>query len=100
MFNLALARLQCGTELDGRFNVQLHVQDVDVRRGPEGITAAWRGKEVRVLHFSGPGRDKYPECKGLFARVADPLPAGRDGIRTRSSSAPSGPGSAGTARPR
>ena len=32
IFNLALARLRCGIELDSSYNVQLHVQDVQLRQ--------------------------------------------------------------------
>jgi predicted O-methyltransferase YrrM len=73
VFNLALARLQCGAELDAAYNVQLHAQDVELRFQGARVRAAWRGREPRVLHFSGAGRHKYPEWKGLFARVSDPL---------------------------
>jgi predicted O-methyltransferase YrrM len=73
IFNLALAKLRCGVELDGAFNVQLHAQDVEMSHTPVGMQARWRGKPVRVLHLSGVGRRKYPEWQGLFSRVADPL---------------------------
>jgi predicted O-methyltransferase YrrM len=73
VFNLALARLQCGAELDATYNVQLHAQDVELRFQGARVRAAWRGREPRVLHFSGAGRHKYPEWKGLFASVRDPL---------------------------
>jgi NPCBM/NEW2 domain/Methyltransferase domain len=76
IFNLALSRLQCGVELDGSFNVQLHAQDVDISHTAVGMQAQWRGKPVRILHLSGAGRRKYPEWQGLFSRVPDPL-AGR-----------------------
>jgi predicted O-methyltransferase YrrM len=73
VFNLALARLRCGVELDGMYNVQLHAQDVRIHRAGARIEAEWRGRPVRVLHFSGLGRRKYPEWQGHFARVPDPL---------------------------
>jgi predicted O-methyltransferase YrrM len=75
IFNLALARLRCGVELDGRFNVQLHAQDVALRRAPCGIEAEWRGRPVRVLHLSGAGRRKHPEWRGVYSSVLDPLAA-------------------------
>jgi predicted O-methyltransferase YrrM len=73
VFNLALARLQCGIELDGAYNVQLHAQDVCIRRAGARIEAEWRGRPARVLHFSGVGRRKYPEWQGHFTHVPDPL---------------------------
>ena len=73
IFNLALARLGCGVELDGSFNVQLHAQDVAISRAPSGIAALWRGRAVRVLHLSGAGKRKYPEWRGIYATVPDPL---------------------------
>lgn len=73
VFNLALASLQCGAELDGTYNVQLHVQDVELRRNGARIRGVWQGRDVRVLHFCGGGRQKYPDWRGLFSSVPDPL---------------------------
>jgi predicted O-methyltransferase YrrM len=72
-FNLALAKLRCGVELDSSYNVQLHAQDVQVTQSPGGMNATFRGRPVRVLHRSGVGRRKYTESMGQYARVADPL---------------------------
>lgn len=52
--NVALAAHGWVTELDPRWNVQLHAQDVEI----EGGTARWRGADVRVLHFSGHGKQR------------------------------------------
>ncbi len=79
VFNLALARLGCGSELDPAYNVQLHVQEVEPSIESGRLRARWRGRNVRVLHFSGAGRQKYPEYKGLFARVSDPLVGAENG---------------------
>jgi predicted O-methyltransferase YrrM len=79
VFNLALARLGCGVELDPTYNVQLHVQDVDVRWTGGRMEAVWNGRLARVLHFSGAGRNKYPQWRNLFARVVDPLVGDGDG---------------------
>jgi hypothetical protein len=68
IFNLALAQLRCGVALDDSWNVQLHTQDVAVARAGFGVEAWFRGRPVRVLHFCGLGRPKYPECRGLYAR--------------------------------
>ena len=49
IFNLALARLRCGVELDGSFNVQLHTQDVRFHS-----IGAGRGRVARAPRASGP----------------------------------------------
>jgi predicted O-methyltransferase YrrM len=78
VFNFALARLDCGVELDSLYNVQLHAQDVRFSDEGARIRAEWRGRSARILHFSGGAKKKYPQLQGVFARVADPLrPAGR-----------------------
>ena len=73
VFNLALARLRCGVELDSSYNVQLHVQDVQIRQEHARMAAEWHGRPVRVLHFSGAAKAKYPTWRGRFSRVPDPL---------------------------
>jgi NPCBM/NEW2 domain len=52
--NVALARM-AAVELDPTWNVQLHVQDVQV----DGEHVSWRGRDVRVLHFSGNGKHRH-----------------------------------------
>ncbi len=60
IFNLAIARLQCGVELDPVFNIQLNSQEVEWGETPgRGPEARWNGHPVRVLHFNGNGRQKY-----------------------------------------
>lgn len=78
VFNLALARLDCGVELDPVYNVQLNTQNVRFEHSGGSTQASWCGLPARVLHFNGCGRHKYPEWRGLYARVADPL-VGRGG---------------------
>jgi len=73
VFNLALAHLRCGAELDAAWNVQLHVQEVQMRWEAGRMAATWNGRPVRVLHFSGAGRRRHPAWRGHFARVRDPL---------------------------
>ncbi len=73
VFNLALARLRCGVELDSGYNVQLHAQDVQIRQEGARVLAGWHGRQPRVLHFSGGAKRKYPEWQGVFASVPDPL---------------------------
>jgi predicted O-methyltransferase YrrM len=79
VFNLALARLGCGVELDPTYNIQLHTQNVDLGLGSGRVTGMWNGRTARVLHFCGIGRRKYPEWRNLFARVPDPLAGRGDG---------------------
>jgi predicted O-methyltransferase YrrM len=73
IFNLALARLQCGVELDPVYNVQLHVQNVEIFEQGSRLQAAWRGRQPKVLHFSGAAKRKYPQWQGLYSRVKNPL---------------------------
>ena len=57
--NVAMVELGALVELDPRWNVQLHVQDVE----PHGASARWRGQSVRILHFSGVGKTRYGELR-------------------------------------
>jgi predicted O-methyltransferase YrrM len=73
VFNLALARLGSGVELDPTYNLQLHTSDVTVDEGGGRVRAEWGGRPVHVLHVNGSGRAKLPQLKGRFAAVADPV---------------------------
>jgi hypothetical protein len=53
--NVALARMAAAVELDPTWNVQLHVQDVQL----DGERVRWRGRNVRVLHFSGNAKHRH-----------------------------------------
>jgi predicted O-methyltransferase YrrM len=79
IFNLALARLRCGVELDASYNIQLHTQDVDFWEDGARMRADWRGRTARVLHFSGGAKRKYPAWQGRFAAVTEPLAGAGDG---------------------
>jgi hypothetical protein len=79
IFNLAMARLRCGVELDPTYNVQLHVQDVQFCRRAGRVRADWHGRPARVVHLSGCGRRKYLEWRGLFARFPEVLAGQGDG---------------------
>ena len=68
IFNLALARLRCGVELDPVFNINLHCQDVEWRRGQGRAEAIWHGRLTRVLHFNGWGRRKYLPWRNQYSR--------------------------------
>ncbi len=76
VFNLALARLRCGVEMSGVYNVQLNSQDVEASMHEGRARAIWRGREARVLHFNGAGRSKYPELRGRYAAAVEPLRGG------------------------
>jgi predicted O-methyltransferase YrrM len=73
VFNLALAHLHCGVELDPIYNVQLNSHDVEFSEANGRIQAHWYGRPSRVLHFNGLGRDKNPHWRGRFAKVPAPL---------------------------
>ena len=60
LFNLALARLRNGWELDNVFNVQLHTHDVVINGETE---ARFRGRPVHILHLCGVGKHKHVEWR-------------------------------------
>jgi len=74
VLNLALAHLDCGTELDPIYNLQLHMTDIELSLQQNPPRALWQGRSAQLLHFCGWGRDKYPELRQAFA---DPLPGAR-----------------------
>jgi NPCBM/NEW2 domain/Methyltransferase domain len=76
VFNLALARLDRGVELDERYNLQLNGQNVEVGLETARPSVVWQGSQVHVLHANGWGRNKYPNLQGLYSSVENPL-AGR-----------------------
>ena len=73
IFNLALAKLKCGVELDPAYNIQLHSHDVEIREDLGRCKAFWHGQPARILHFNGWGRQKYLEWRQRFAQVDKPL---------------------------
>ena len=81
IFNLALARLDCGVELDETNNVQLHTSDVDVDPDVAAArpTVRWQGRQVRIVHASATGRHKTPGLEDLYSSVSDPLAGSGDG---------------------
>jgi predicted O-methyltransferase YrrM len=68
----------CGVEADPAYNVQLHVCDAEVTSTGDRLAATALGRDVKVLHFSGTGRQKFPSLRNLFARIPDPLAASID----------------------
>ena len=75
IFNVALARLGCGVELDATYNVQLNSHEVAWQPASGRMEALWESRSARVLHFNGLGRNKYSEQRQRFARVPDPVAA-------------------------
>ena len=74
--NVALARMAAAVELDPTWNVQLHVQSVNV----DGNRARWHGRDVRVLHFSGAGKRQHGRLRDAIraeVRLADLTGSGR-----------------------
>jgi predicted O-methyltransferase YrrM len=79
IFNLAIARLDCGVEMDPTNNVQLHTSEVEVESLSVRPKVSWQGRPVRILHVSGSGRRKLPDLWSLYASVPDPLVGAGDG---------------------
>ncbi|HEX3527303.1 MAG TPA: NPCBM/NEW2 domain-containing protein [Thermoanaerobaculia bacterium] len=75
IFNLALARLDAGVELDATWNVQLLCGEVEWDASSPRLRASWRGHPARVVHFNGASKNKYPAVTGRYAAVARPLAA-------------------------
>lgn len=73
LFNLALARLGAGVELDGRWNVQMHSCDVEWDTSTPRLRATWQGSPAHIVHFSGSGKTKYLPLQGRYANIARPL---------------------------
>src|ERR1051325_6664073 len=73
IFNLALARMRAGVELDPSYNVQLHNCDAAFDTTKRRVAAAHDGCAARVLHFNGNAKQKHAEMRGRYARVARPL---------------------------
>jgi len=63
VFNLVLARLRCGIELDPRYNLQMHMNDATPQTVDSRLQAMWRGRKAHVLHFCGWGRNKYSDWR-------------------------------------
>jgi hypothetical protein len=67
LFNLALARMECGVELDPTCNLQLHMRDLRIEHRGARAEAMWAGRDVRILHFCGWGRGKHADLRTYFA---------------------------------
>lgn len=79
LFNLVLARLGCGVELDPTCNIQTHTSEVAVGDTAVRPDVSWQGRPVRILHTSGGGRGKYPQLRGIYGAVPDPVAGAGDG---------------------
>jgi len=66
IFNLALARRRCGVQLHPTYNVQLHVQEVDVDWSAGHARALSNGQPVSVVHFNGGGRNRRERYRSLL----------------------------------
>jgi hypothetical protein len=66
IFNLALARRRCGMRLHPSYNVQLHVQEIDIDWSAGRARALSNGEPVRVVHFNGVGRNKRASYRSLL----------------------------------
>lgn len=73
IFNLALARLRCGVELDPGYNLQLHTQEVSPQVQGARLRAEWRGRPVRVVHFSGGSKRRHAEIQAMYTAAGEPL---------------------------
>lgn len=74
VFNLAIARLRCGVELDSVYNLQLHAHNIQPVDESVYIDAEWQGRKTRVLHFSGGAKQNYHAVRNLYSRVDTPVP--------------------------
>ena len=79
LFNLALARLGSGVELDPTNNLQTHTAEVEVHDLSLRPEVRWQGRRVRILHSSGSGRHRHPQLRGLYGDVAEPIVGPGDG---------------------
>ncbi len=66
VLNLALAKLNCGVEASGDFNVQANYQRIDFTRIGQSLSAAWSQGAARIVHFCGHSRNMYPEFRGVY----------------------------------
>ena len=73
IFNLALARMRCGVELDPGYNLQLNSQDAALSVQGSRIHASWHGRGVRVLHFNGVAKNKYLEIQSMYNGEGQPV---------------------------
>lgn len=78
LFNLALATLDCGVALDPTWNLLTGLYELERQESQQRVQAFWQGREVRILHFAGSGRQNQQEWGGRYSRIEKPL-VGRGG---------------------
>jgi lipopolysaccharide biosynthesis glycosyltransferase len=71
LFNLALARLDSGQELDIRYNFQLLWGEASIHVKENHVVASADAKPIHILHYNGiPGRAKYKGMEGIYTNVS------------------------------
>jgi lipopolysaccharide biosynthesis glycosyltransferase len=70
IMNIVLARLNSAVELDETYNLQLHNRDVDIEWIGKIPVVKYKGKQVKILHFNGLGREKYPELMSTYTDLS------------------------------
>ena len=70
IMNIVLAKLNSAIELNEEHNLQLHARNVDILWDGKTPIATYKGRRVKILHFNGSGRNKYPELMETYANYA------------------------------
>lgn len=73
IFNLALAHLGIGVELDSRYNVQINFEAIQFRDDNGLLAADSDNRHVAIAHFNGAGKHKEIAWRGRFRTVEQPL---------------------------
>ncbi|MEZ5942933.1 MAG: NPCBM/NEW2 domain-containing protein [Planctomycetaceae bacterium] len=84
VFNLALAKLGTAVELDATMNWQLNQQSLQLDGESGSIQTTSHGKPIKVIHFNGGGREKYPELREAFLQRSPPVPTHNAPVRSTS----------------
>jgi predicted O-methyltransferase YrrM len=66
VFNLALARLNCGVEMDAMFNVQLNHRHIEFSIDRGRMSCRDNSRIAKIVHFNGAGRNKYADLRGRY----------------------------------
>lgn len=65
LFNLAILHHNFGAQLPDEFNVQLHANPAAVQ--VVGDNALWRGRGVRILHFTADTKTMFADLRARYA---------------------------------
>ena len=77
ILNLALARLDCGVEMDPCYNVQMLSAKVKDQLINDATTHTFCGRPARILHFNGiPGKAQYAEYANIYGNSTIALGGG------------------------